>query len=93
MNLSLISWRPPKNDEIESDCKIRAPVNFVGLIQSNKWRLLHAFISAIQYGLSLMLMLVAMTYNPSLFVALITGYFVGDFLFYSPSLSGGSQCH
>jgi hypothetical protein len=27
-------------------------------------------------------MLVAMTYNPTLFLALPIGYFVGDFLFY-----------
>eukprot|EP01031_Cornospumella_fuschlensis_P039637 gene39637-48255_t len=39
-------------------------------------RLLHAFLSALQYGMALMLMLVAMTYNPSLFLALVVGYFI-----------------
>ncbi|RYG93529.1 copper transporter family protein [archaeon] len=32
--------------------------------------------------MALMLMLVAMTYNPSLFLALVVGYFVGSFFFY-----------
>ena len=41
-------------------------------------RLLHALLTAINYGLSLLLMLVAMTYNPGLFLALVVGYFFGD---------------
>jgi len=43
-------------------------------------RLIHAFFTAINYGLSLLLMLVAMTYNPGLFLALVVGYFFGDLL-------------
>ena len=43
-------------------------------------RLIHALFTAINYGLSLLLMLVAMTYNPGLFLALIVGYFFGDLL-------------
>jgi len=43
-------------------------------------RLMHASCTAINYGLSLLLMLVAMTYNPGLFLALVVGYFFGDLL-------------
>ena len=43
-------------------------------------RLIHALFTAINYGLSLLLMLVAMTYNPGLFLALVVGYFFGDLL-------------
>ena len=48
-------------------------------------RLLHAFVAAIMYGFALMLMLVAMTFNPNLFISLMIGYGVGDLLFY-PSM-------
>ena len=42
---------------------------------------IRAFWNSLLYGMSLMLMLVAMTYNSSLFVALMIGYFLGDLLF------------
>ena len=44
-------------------------------------RLQHAGLSALSYCWSLLLMLVAMTYNTALFVALVIGYAVGDFIF------------
>ena len=44
-------------------------------------KLLHGLLTATKYGLSLILMLVAMTYNPTLFIALFVGYWVGDFVF------------
>lgn len=47
-----------------------------------KFSIQHALIVSFNYGLSLMLMLVAMTYNPSLFVALVFGWGLGDFFFY-----------
>ena len=43
-------------------------------------KLLHALLSGIRYGLSLMQMLVAMTFNPSLFVALIVGRVIGEYM-------------
>lgn len=50
--------------------------------------------------MALLLMLVAMTYNPTLFLALIVGYFVGDLIFFQPSNSAvnsdedsGLDCH
>ena len=43
----------------------------------------HAFVSAVNYGFALMLMLVAMSYNCSLFLALMVGYFLGDMIFYN----------
>jgi hypothetical protein len=46
-------------------------------------RIIHAFMSAVIYGLALLLMLVAMTYNVGLFLALLVGYFLGDLLFFS----------
>jgi hypothetical protein len=42
----------------------------------------HFALVASSYGLSLLLMLVAMTYNSWLFVALILGYALGDFMFF-----------
>ncbi len=32
-----------------------------------------------------MLMLIAMTFNPGIFLALVVGYFFGDFIFYHKS--------
>jgi hypothetical protein len=45
-------------------------------------RATHAGLSGLSYMWSLLLMLVAMTYNPGLFVALVLGYALGDFLFF-----------
>ena len=45
-------------------------------------RFTHSLISAASYGLALLLMLVSMTYNCGLFLALIIGYFIGDLLFF-----------
>lgn len=45
-------------------------------------RATHAALSGLSYLWSLLLMLVAMTYNPGLFVALVLGYALGDFLFF-----------
>lgn len=42
----------------------------------------HALYTGFNYGYSLLLMLIAMTYNPSLFVALMIGWAIGDFIFY-----------
>ena len=42
-------------------------------------RVMHSLVAGIGYGVALMLMLVAMTYNPSLFVALMVGWVLGDF--------------
>ena len=39
---------------------------------------LRGLIGAFKYAMSLMLMLVAMTFNPSLFLALFVGYWIGD---------------
>jgi hypothetical protein len=39
-----------------------------------------SIISGIRYALFLMLMLVAMTFNTSLFIALLFGYFAGDYI-------------
>jgi len=44
------------------------------------YRVLHAALAATGYGLALMLMLISMTYNVGLCVALLVGYFVGDLL-------------
>jgi hypothetical protein len=44
-------------------------------------RVMYSFVCMINYALSLLLMLVAMTYNSSLFLALCFGYGIGSFLF------------
>ena len=43
-------------------------------------KLVHALLSGVRYGLSLMQMLIAMTFNPSLFLALIVGRIVGEYM-------------
>lgn len=50
-------------------------------ISSLKYKLQHAAMTGVSYGFSLILMLVAMTYNPWLFVALMIGWTLGDFIF------------
>ena len=54
--------------------KIRRPVGW----QTVKF--VHAVLSAVKYGLSLILMLVAMTFNPSLFLALVIGSAMGEYI-------------
>ena len=58
-------------------------------------RALHALASGFNYGVALLLMLVAMTYNPSLFLALMFGYALGDFIFFSWTrpASVAQDCH
>ena len=43
-------------------------------------KFVHAALSALKYGLSLMLMLIAMTFNPSLFLALVVGSLIGEYI-------------
>lgn len=58
------------------------------------FRILHATLAGLNYGLALLLMLVAMTYNPSLFMALIIGYGIGDFIFFTRMRPTSLQdCH
>lgn len=68
-----------------------------GSPQRLQLKVIHALLSSLNYGLALMLMLVAMTYNPSLFVALMVGYFLGDFLFHHERDAAGdgssTNCH
>ena len=54
----------------------------ISLVDSFNLRILHSALMASNYFLSLLLMLIAMTYNSMLFIALIIGYFMGDYLFY-----------
>ena len=58
-------------------------------------RLLHSILSGINYGIALTLMLIAMTFNPSLFLALVIGYSIGDFIFFvrMRPQSSGVDCH
>ena len=57
-------------------------------------RLVHSLLSGLNYGLALLLMLMAMTYNPSIFVSLITGYAIGDFVFFVRMRpSANENCH
>jgi hypothetical protein len=69
-------------------------IHKVEFSDDSKIRIAHAILGGISYGLAMLLMLVAMTYNPSLLLALIFGYAVGDFIFFR--LSGSSPdsgCH
>ena len=58
-------------------------------------RLLHSVLSGYNYGVALVLMLIAMTFNPSLFLALVIGYALGDFIFYAKMKpqSSSIDCH
>mmetsp|Transcript_25983 Transcript_25983/g.43289 ORF Transcript_25983/g.43289 Transcript_25983/m.43289 type:complete len:259 (-) Transcript_25983:207-983(-) len=49
-------------------------------------RILHACLSAASYTLALLLMLISMTYNSTLFLALVIGYGLGDYLFFYLSI-------
>jgi hypothetical protein len=84
----LITPKVDKSDGAENTCdSTRQPL--LGLMSSTTLkrvlilRVTHALMSAIIYGLALLLMLVAMTYNIGLFLALLLGYFLGDLLFFS----------
>ena len=44
-------------------------------------KMILGLLNAVKYAMSLFLMLVAMTFNPSLFLALFVGYWAGDMLF------------
>lgn len=54
-------------------------------------RLQHSALAGLSYMLALFLMLVAMTYNSSLFVALGLGYAAGDYLFFTRTASLNSN--
>ena len=60
-------------------------------------RIKHAVLNGLSYGWALLLMLVAMTYNPSLFLALVFGYMFGDFFFAHNTLRSNAMkdkdCH
>jgi hypothetical protein len=45
-------------------------------------RVSHALISGGNYGLSLLLMMISMTFVPGIFLSLIIGYVLGDMIFY-----------
>ena len=42
---------------------------------------MRAFTVGVRYGLGLFMMLVAMTFNPWLFVALVVGFMLGEYIF------------
>ena len=59
-------------------------------------RVKHAVLNAFTYMWALLLMLVAMTYNTWLFIALVLGYGIGDFVFTLQSLKKRgleAECH
>lgn len=49
-------------------------------------RIILSLISGVVYAWALTLMLIAMTFNPGLFLAIIAGYTLGDFIFDESSL-------
>jgi hypothetical protein len=49
-------------------------------------KIINGIIACLKFGLSLLLMLVAMEFNPSLFLALVVGYLIGDYVFYDFNL-------
>jgi Ctr copper transporter family len=68
-----------------------------GEISSERYlwlRLAHSVLAGLNYGMALVLMLIAMSYNPSIFVSLITGYAFGDFIFFVRMRSSSNEsCH
>ena len=91
----------PANEDVNEVSRLRqsaesmnrekklGPSNFLLL------RLLHSVLSGYNYGVALILMLIAMTFNPSLFLALVIGYALGDFIFYAKMKpqSSSIDCH
>ena len=71
--------------EVKQQQEHRAPTGMTYIPRPAGWaavKLLRATVAAVRYLLGLMMMLVAMTFNPSLFLALVVGYLAGDYLCY-----------
>lgn len=71
-----------------------------GLSQMNPGhlRLLLSLLSSIHYGLGLLLMLAAMTFQPWIFLAIVAGHGYGSFLFssesvHAPETYSDIECH
>jgi len=56
--------------------------NCCEITPSYSLRFIHSFMYAIYHGMYLFTMLIAMTYNPGFFLAIIVGDFGGDYLFF-----------
>ena len=50
-------------------------------------------INSINFGLSLLIMLFSMTYNPYIFVSIMVGHVIGDCFFYVEGLHEMTECH
>ena len=87
-NLDDIEYTTIKNSKLNSEKQNFSSSQVVSAESSEQLkrlmmlRLIHSFITATSYGVALLLMLVSMTYNRGLFLALIIGYFLGDLLFF-----------
>ena len=79
------------------DDTVLLPPKSSGEISSERYfwlRLAHSVLAGLNYGMALILMLIAMSYNPSIFVSLITGYALGDFIFFVRMRpSSNENCH
>jgi hypothetical protein len=70
--------------------------NKEGVLSAEKYfwfRVLHSLLSAATYGLALILMLMAMSFNPSIFISLVAGYGLGDFIFFARMRPTSLDCH
>lgn len=105
----LLSNRKSSDDDVEANCcdegivsppdQTRVSTAFstaAGKFPRNKLlllRLMHAIFSSMNYFVALILMLIAMTYNPGLLLALVFGYAIGDFLFFTKIKMEVNECH
>ena len=70
--------------------------NKEGVLSAEKYfwfRVLHSVLSAATYGLAIILMLMAMSFNPSIFISLVAGYGLGDFIFFARMRPTSLDCH
>lgn len=86
MKTSMLQILQAQNDTDEVDhtaTKFKSTAKTGRLIRPYGWlviKMVLSIISGIRYALFLMLMLVAMSFNTSLFIALLFGYLVGDYV-------------
>lgn len=89
-------WRIKNNGSGEAVPLVGRGLTLPSSNSQIKLRVMHAVLNSSTYGLALLLMLVAMTYNSALFLALVLGYGVGDFIFFAEitlNERGTGDCH
>jgi hypothetical protein len=70
--------------------------NKEGVLSAEKYfwfRVLNSLLSAAKYGLALIIMLMAMSFNPSIIISLVAVYCLGEFIFFARMRTTSLDCH